>query len=68
MFGFLCAENAALPGNVGLLDQYLALVWVNRNVGYFGGDTGKVKLRHTQVAVRKETLRHRPKKEETAHY
>ncbi|MEY4763763.1 MAG: Para-nitrobenzyl esterase [Pseudomonadota bacterium] len=47
VFGFLTtsgltAENKAV--NFGLQDQYLALSWVKRNIGAFGGDAGKVTI------------------------
>ena len=38
IFGFLSLGNGVVPGNAGLVDQYLALVWLRDNVRYFGGD------------------------------
>ncbi|KAH6919820.1 hypothetical protein HPB50_029192 [Hyalomma asiaticum] len=38
VFGFLDAMNRQAPGNVGLLDQRMALLWVRRNIQMFGGD------------------------------
>ncbi|XP_009458843.1 PREDICTED: cholinesterase-like, partial [Nipponia nippon] len=43
--GFLALPgHPEAPGNVGLLDQRLALRWVRDNVGAFGGDAGAVTL------------------------
>ncbi|XP_064476379.1 cholinesterase-like [Ornithodoros turicata] len=44
VFGFLDASHKDAPGNVGLQDQKLALIWVKRNVAFFGGDPGRVTL------------------------
>lgn len=43
-FGFLSALSDELPGNVALADLHLALEWVQRNIGYFGGQAGQVTL------------------------
>ncbi|XP_046382309.1 acetylcholinesterase-like [Ischnura elegans] len=44
VFGFLCFGEAVARGNLGLLDQYVALRWVQENAGAFGGDPAKVTL------------------------
>ena len=42
--GFLTTEDEAAPGNVGLLDQRLALEWVRDNIAAFSGDPDMVTL------------------------
>ena len=37
-FGFLFLDDEFAPGNVGLLDQYMALEWVRNEISSFGGD------------------------------
>lgn len=43
-FGFLSldAPDSGVPGNAGLKDQTLALRWVRKNIGEFGGDASNV--------------------------
>ena len=42
--GFLSLNNEVLPGNAGLKDQVMALRWINRNIGQFGGDPENVTI------------------------
>lgn len=44
ILGFLTAGTKELPGNYGLWDQNMALRWVQRNIGAFGGNPGDVTL------------------------
>ena len=44
VFGFLSLENVVVPGNMGLLDQYLALLWLRDNLRFLGGDETKITL------------------------
>ncbi|KAF4531448.1 hypothetical protein B566_EDAN004219 [Ephemera danica] len=40
--GFLSMQNDEIPGNAAMLDQVLALEWVNQYIQYFGGDPENV--------------------------
>ncbi|XP_075540477.1 acetylcholinesterase-like isoform X2 [Dermacentor variabilis] len=42
--GFLDANSPESPGNVGLMDQNLALRWIRDNAVFFGGDSSRVTL------------------------
>lgn len=44
ILGFMNANSPEAPGNVGFMDQTMALKWVHRNIEYFGGDRERVTL------------------------
>jgi carboxylesterase type B len=43
-YGFLSGQEIAADGaaNAGLLDQRLAIEWVNNHIGRFGGDPNRI--------------------------
>ncbi|XP_042858614.1 putative inactive carboxylesterase 4 isoform X2 [Penaeus japonicus] len=42
--GFLSTGDSELPGNLGLKDQRMALLWIQDNIHDLGGDPGKVTI------------------------
>lgn len=44
IFGWFGLEYDDAPGNLGLLDQNLALVWIKENIRKFGGDPDKITI------------------------
>jgi len=40
--GYLSLGSDVVPGNAGMLDQVLAMEWVQENIGYFSGDKDRV--------------------------
>jgi len=42
--GFMCLPDEEIAGNMGLLDQQLALQWVQNHISYFGGDPSRVTI------------------------
>ncbi|XP_056641583.1 uncharacterized protein LOC130448317 [Diorhabda sublineata] len=43
-FGFFSTGDDVIPGNAGLKDQVLALKFLNKYIGYFGGDPNKITI------------------------
>ena len=42
--GFLASEESLVTTNIGLLDQTLALKWIQGNIDLFGGDSSRVTI------------------------
>ncbi|GFO42139.1 carboxylic ester hydrolase [Plakobranchus ocellatus] len=43
-FGFLSSGDGAVPGNMGMRDQLLAVNWVKDNIRQFGGDPNDITI------------------------
>ena len=42
--GFLCLDTDEGAGNMGMLDQVMALEWVHENIHLFGGDKERITI------------------------
>lgn len=44
LLGFMVDKKRGIKGNLGIQDQRMALQWVQKNIGQFGGDANRVTL------------------------
>ena len=42
--GFMCLPSDEASGNMGILDQIMALKWVQKHIASFGGDPNRVTI------------------------
>jgi carboxylesterase type B len=43
-FGYIYFDHPEAPGNVGMLDQQMALRWIKANIDRFGGNPNQITL------------------------
>lgn len=44
LFGYFCTGDGLSPGNYGMLDQVMALRWIQDNIASFGGNPNQVTI------------------------
>ncbi|KAK7692787.1 hypothetical protein QCA50_004420 [Cerrena zonata] len=44
VFGFLACDEPQVSGNFGFKDQWLALLWIKKNIAAFGGDPDNIQI------------------------
>jgi len=44
LLGFMCLDTDQAAGNMGMLDMVVALEWVHKHIGYFGGDASRITI------------------------
>ena len=55
-FGFMHLQNTEISGNMGFLDQNMALQWIHNNADRFGGDNSRITLSGQRYNRNKQKL------------